>query len=145
MKNIAEIEALIIQDFEFLEDWTDKYNLLMDMGKELAPFPESFKTDQYRIQGCQSKVWLKSHLNEDKRVVLEADSDALISKGLVALLIKVLNLQTPEDILHAPLGFIKLIGLDSHLSPNRANGLASMLKQIRLEAKVYAQQTASAS
>ena len=143
MKSIADIEAAIIADFTFLDDWADKYNLLMDLGKELPPFPEEFKTEQYRIQGCQSKVWLKSHLNEDKRIVLEADSDALISKGLVALLVKVLNHQTPEEILHAPLNFIKEIGLDSHLSPNRANGLASMLKQIRLEAKVYAQQTAS--
>lgn len=143
MKSIADIEAAIIADFTFLDDWADKYNLLMDLGKELPPFPEEFKTEQYRIQGCQSKVWLKSHFNEDKRIVLEADSDALISKGLVALLVKVLNHQTPEEILHAPLNFIKEIGLDSHLSPNRANGLASMLKQIRLEAKVYAQQTAS--
>lgn len=145
MNKINEIEAAIIQDFTFLDDWTDKYNLLMDLGRELKPFPEEFKTDQYRIQGCQSKVWLKSHLSSDKKVILEADSDAMISKGLVALLVKVLNEQTPEDILHAPLNFIKEIGLDSHLSPNRANGLASMLKQIRLEAKVYAQQTASAS
>lgn len=144
MKSIAEIEEAIIADFAFLDDWADKYNLLMDMGKELSPFPEEFKTEQYRIQGCQSKVWLKSHLSSDKKVVLEADSDALISKGLVALLVKVLNNQTPEDILHAPLNFIKEIGLDSHLSPNRANGLASMLKQIRMEAKVYAQQTAAA-
>ena len=98
MKSIADIEAAIIADFTFLDDWADKYNLLMDLGKELPPFPEEFKTEQYRIQGCQSKVWLKSHLNEDKRIVLEADSDALISKGLVALLVKVLNHQTPEEI-----------------------------------------------
>src|ERR1035438_4268273 len=133
---IPEIEAQIISEFSLFEDWMDKYTYLIEMGKTLPMIDQKYKTDQYVITGCQSQVWLFADL-KDGRIVFSADSDAIITKGIVNLLIRVLSDQTPEDILEAKLEFIDTIGLREHLSPTRSNGLTSMIKQMKLYAMVY--------
>jgi len=131
---IAEIENEIIQEFElFGDDWESKYEHLIDLGKSLPIIKEELKTEDKIIKGCQSRVWLNSELNNDK-VVYTADSDAIITKGMVALMIRVLSNQKPQDVIKANLEFINKIGLTEHLSPTRANGLVSMIKQMKLEA-----------
>jgi cysteine desulfuration protein SufE len=136
MSTIRQIQDQLIEDFAFLEDWEDKYALLIAMGKELSPMPEGAKSEQNLIRGCQSKVWLTAQL-QDGKVHFEADSDAFISKGMVALLVKIYQHQKPVDILNEKLDVIEKIGLQDHLSPNRANGLASMLKQMQQFALVF--------
>ena len=133
---IQEIENQIIQEFELFEDWMDKYNYLIDMGKSLPRIDDKFKTDQYLISGCQSRVWVSAELHDGK-VIFKADSDAVITKGIVNLLIRVLNNQTPDDIINADFSFIDKIGLHEHLSPTRSNGLTSMIKQMKLYAVVF--------
>ena len=133
MGTIAEIEKEIIEDFELFEDWEGKYEYLIGLGKDLPLIHSMYKNEEYIVRGCQSRVWLHAS-NEDDKVFYTADSDAIITKGLVALLIKVLNGQKPEDIAKAELGFIDKIGLKEHLSPTRRNGLASMIKQMKLYA-----------
>jgi len=133
---ISEIENKITEEFSIFDDWMDKYNYLIEMGKSLPILNEKFKTDQYLISGCQSKVWLSAELSEGK-VVFKADSDAVITKGIVNLLISVLSNQRPEDILATDMAFIDRIGLKEHLSPTRSNGLTSMIKQMKLYALVY--------
>lgn len=133
---IQEQENRIIDEFALFEDWMDKYNFLIEMGKSLPLINEKFKTDQYLISGCQSKVWLSAEMTNGK-IVFKADSDAVITKGIVNLLIRVLSNQKPEDILKAELGFIDQIGLKEHLSPTRSNGLVSMIKQMKLYALVF--------
>jgi cysteine desulfuration protein SufE len=131
---IAEIENEIIQEFElFGDDWESKYEHLIDLGKSLPIIKEELKTEDKIIKGCQSRVWLNSELSNDK-VVYTADSDAIITKGMVALMIRVLSNQKPQDVIKANLEFINKIGLTEHLSPTRANGLVSMIKQMKLEA-----------
>lgn len=130
---IAEREAEIIDDFSFLENWTDKYGYLIEIGKALPPLDERYKTEAHKVHGCQAQVWLHSEL-EGGRVTYEADSDALITKGLIALLIRVLGHQRPEDITAARLGFIDQIGMREHLSANRSNGLNAMVKRMKYEA-----------
>ena len=131
---IAEIENEIIQEFElFGDDWESKYEHLIDLGKSLPIIKEELKTEDKIIKGCQSRVWLNSELNNDK-IVYTADSDAIITKGMVALMIRVLSNQNPQDVIKANLEFINKIGLTEHLSPTRANGLVSMIKQMKLEA-----------
>jgi cysteine desulfuration protein SufE len=131
---ITEIENEIIQEFElFGDDWESKYEHLIDLGKSLPIIKEELKTEDKIIKGCQSRVWLNSELNNDK-VVYTADSDAIITKGMVALMIRVLSNQKPQDVIKANLEFINKIGLTEHLSPTRANGLVSMIKQMKLEA-----------
>ena len=127
--SINEIQDEIIEEFQELDDWMDRYQLLIDMGSEQEPLPEKYKTEQNLIDGCQSRVWLQADLI-DGLVHFQAESDALIVKGIVTLLLRVLNDQTPEDILSADLYFIEQIGLREHLSPTRANGLSAMLKQM---------------
>jgi len=132
--SIAEIEQEIIEEFElFADDWELKYEHLIELGKSLPMIKSIYKTDEHIIKGCQSKVWLHSEMVDDK-IVYTADSDAIITKGMVALMIRVLSNQRPEDILNANVGFIDVIGLKEHLSPTRANGLISMIKQMKLDA-----------
>lgn len=135
---INEIQDEIIAEFGDFDDWMDRYQLLIDMGSEQEPLPEQYKTPQNLIDGCQSRVWLQADL-VDGRIRFRAESDALIVKGIVALLVRVLNNQTPRDILDADLYFIKEIGLTEHLSPTRSNGLLAMLKQMKVYALVFSQ------
>ena len=133
---IPEIESRIIEVFSMFDDWMDKYNYLIELGKTLPVIEEQYKTDQYLITGCQSKVWLHASL-KDGRVIFRGDSDAIITKGIVNLLIRVLSDQTPEDIIETKLSFIDHIGLQEHLSPTRSNGLSAMIKQMKLYAMVF--------
>lgn len=131
---IAEIENEIVEEFElFGDDWEGKYEHLIELGKSLPKIKEEYKTEERIIKGCQSKVWLHSQKEGDK-IVYTADSDAIITKGMVALMIRVLSNQKPRDIVSANLDFINKIGLTEHLSPTRANGLVSMIKQMKLDA-----------
>ncbi len=131
MNTINEIQNEIIQEFELFDDWMDKYDHLIEMGKNLPLIDEQYKTDDYIVKGCQSKVWLNAKIN-DNRVEYTADSDAVITKGIIALLIRVLSGQKAKDILETELYFIDKIGLKEHLSPTRSNGLLSMIKQMKL-------------
>ena len=137
---IAELQEEIIEEFAFFDDWMQRYEHMIALGKSLPLIDPKYKTDQYIIKGCQSKVWLHAEL-QDGKMALTADSDAIITKGIVALLIKVFNNQTPEAVVAAELDFIDEIGLKEHLSPTRANGLVSMIKQIKLYAVAYQTQT----
>jgi len=140
---ISETEEQIMEEFSMFEDWMDKYNYLIEIGKNLPLIEEQYKTDQYVITGCQSKVWLHAAYREGK-VFFTADSDAIITKGIVSLLIRVMSGQSPDDIINADMGYIDRIGLREHLSPTRSNGLTSMIKQMKLYALVFktrAQQT----
>jgi cysteine desulfuration protein SufE len=130
---IKEIQDELIEDFSFFEDWMAKYEYIIQLGKELPLIDESHKVDDLLIKGCQSRVWLHAQYVDDK-VFFTADSDAIITKGLVSLMIKVLSGQRAEDIVSADLYFIDEIGLKEHLSPTRANGLVAMVKQMKLYA-----------
>ena len=132
---ITEIQEEIIDEFEMFDDWMDRYEYLILLGKSLPIIDEQFKVEENTIKGCQSKVWLYSELKGDK-IHYTADSDAILTKGLVALLLRVFTNQTPQNIIAADTAFIDKIGLKEHLSPTRANGLVSMLKQIKLYAIV---------
>ena len=134
---INEIQDEIIEEFNVFDDWMDKYSLLIDMGNNLTPLDEQYKTNQNLIEGCQSRVWITAQM-KDGKVHFEGESDAIIVKGIVSLLFRVLNNQTPSDILNNELYFIKEIGLQEHLSPTRSNGLVSMLKQMKLFAATFA-------
>ncbi|MDY0076194.1 MAG: SufE family protein [Bacteroidales bacterium] len=133
---IAETQQEIISEFSMFDDWMDKYNYLIEMGKDMPKIDERFKTNNHLISGCQSRVWLHSELKEGK-ISFTADSDAVITKGIVNLLIRVFSGHTPEEVLEANTDFIDQIGLKEHLSPTRSNGLVSMLKQMKLYAQVY--------
>ncbi|MCM1108431.1 MAG: SufE family protein [Clostridium sp.] len=136
MKTINELQDEVVEEFADFDDWMDKYQLLIDMGNEQEPLPEEYKTEQNLIDGCQSRVWLQADM-EDGRLVFRAESDALIVKGIVALLVRVLSGHTPDEILGADLYFIDRLGLREHLSPTRSNGLVAMLKQMRMYALAY--------
>ncbi|MCA6361429.1 MAG: SufE family protein [Bacteroidetes bacterium] len=133
--SIHEQEEEIIGEFEMFDQWDDKYQYLIDMGKSLAPLSDELKTDDRLIRGCQSRVWLHSEL-KDGKVTFAADSDAIITKGIVALMVRVLSGHTPKEITEAQLPFIDTIGLKEHLSPTRANGLVAMIKQMKMDALV---------
>lgn len=133
---INEIQEEVIEEFQDFDDWMDKYQLLIDLGNEQTPLEEKYKTEDNLIDGCQSRVWLQAEMRNGL-LHLEAESDALIVKGIVALLIRVLSDHTPQDILDADLYFIEQIGLKEHLSPTRANGLLAMIKKIRTYAVAY--------
>jgi len=133
---INEVQREIIEEFSAFEDWMDKYGYLIELGNELKDLDPKDKTDQYLIKGCQSRVWLLSDFVDDK-IVFRAESDAIIVKGLVALLLRVVSNRTPQEILNNELFFIDEIGLKQHLSPTRSNGLLSMIKQIKLYAVAY--------
>jgi len=133
---IKEIQEEIIDEFSMFEDWMERYEYLIEIGKSLPIIKDAFKLDENLIIGCQSKVWLHSEFDDDK-IQFTADSDAILTKGLVAVLLRVFNNQTAKEILEADLYFIDEIGLKEHLSPTRANGLVSMIKQIKLYALAY--------
>lgn len=128
---INDTQDEIIEEFDGLTDWMDRYAYIIDLGNTLPEFPESEKTPSNLIEGCQSRVWIEAREEADGRILFEADSDALIVKGIVALLLRVFSDHTPDEILNADLYFIDRIGLKEHLSPTRSNGLVSMVKQIR--------------
>lgn len=129
-KSISEIEEEIISDFSMFDHWEDKYEYLIDLGKQLPALEENFKTDDHKIKGCQSSVWLIASY-QDGKVFFKAESDAMIVKGLVSMLIKVLSGQPPKAILETKLEFIKEIGMFSHLAQTRSNGLLAMIKQMK--------------
>lgn len=133
---IEETEDEIIGEFDIFEDWMGKYEYLIDMGKSLPVLAEQYKTPDKLIKGCQSQVWMRSEL-KDGKVYFKADSDAIITKGMVALMIRVLSGHTPGEIIDAKLDFIEKTGLTKHLSPTRSNGLLSMVKQMKLDALAY--------
>ena len=133
---IDEIQDEIIDEFSVFDDWMDKYQILIDMGNSLPPFYETYRIDQNLIEGCQSRVWLHAEYR-DGHIYFSADSDAIIVKGIISLLMKVLSGRTPDEILASDLHFIDAIGLKEHLSPTRSNGLLSMVKQMRLYALAY--------
>ncbi|MBR3951389.1 MAG: SufE family protein [Bacteroidaceae bacterium] len=133
---IEQIQEEIIDEFSVFDDWMDKYQLLIDMGNALPALDEVHKTTQNLIEGCQSRVWLHANYN-DGIITYEADSDAIIVKGIVSLLVRVLSQHTPDEILDADLHFIEEIGLTEHLSPTRSNGLVAMVKQMRLYALAF--------
>ena len=140
MSTINEIQDEIIEEFSALEDWMDRYALIIDLGNTLEPLPESDKTPTNIIEGWQSRVWITASY-EGGKVHFRGESDTIIVKGIVSLLLRVLDGQTPQDILDSDLYFIKEIGLSEHLSPTRSNGLVSMLRQMRLFAAAFAQQS----
>ena len=135
---INEIQDEIIEEFSGFDDWMDKYQLLIDLGNEQEPLDDKYKTEQNLIDGCQSRVWLQADLIDGK-IHFSAESDALIVKGIVALLIRVLSDHTPQEILDADLYFIEEIGLKEHLSPTRSNGLLAMVKQIKMYALAFSE------
>ncbi|HBJ77123.1 MAG TPA: Fe-S metabolism protein SufE [Porphyromonadaceae bacterium] len=130
-KSIEELQEEVIEEFSLFEEWMDKYELLIEKGKNLAPFPEEHRVDENLIEGCQSRVWLYAELREGK-VYFQADSDAIIVRGIVALLLSILSGQSPKAIAEADLYFIERTGLKENLSPTRSNGLYAMLKQMKL-------------
>jgi len=133
---IKDIQEEIIEEFEMFEDWMERYEYLIELGKSLPLIDKEFKVDANLIKGCQSQVWLHAAFNKSK-IIFSADSDAILTKGLIALLLRVFSNQTPQDILNADTNFIDKIGLKEHLSPTRANGLVSMVKQIKLYALAF--------
>jgi cysteine desulfuration protein SufE len=136
MQSIQEIQDEIIDEFSMFEDWEERYQYMIDLGKDLPLIDAQYKTDNNIIKGCQSKVWVHAELQDDK-VVFTADSDAIITKGIIAILIRAFSNQNPKDIIEANTDFIDKIGLKEHLSPTRANGLVSMIKQLKMYAIAY--------
>ena len=136
MKTIKELQDEVIEEFSDFDDWMDKYQLLIDRGNEQEPLAPEYKNDQNLIDGCQSRVWLQADL-VDGKVEFQAESDALIVKGIISLLIKVVSGHTPDEILENDLYFIEAIGLKDHLSPTRSNGLLAMVKQMRMYALAF--------
>jgi cysteine desulfuration protein SufE len=135
IKNIKEVEQDLVDDFAMFETWEDKYEYLIDLGKKLSPLKEEFKKEEYKIKGCQSSVWIHS-FEKDGLIFFEGDSDAVIVKGLVSMMIMVFSGQKPGTIVGSDLEFLNTIGLSSHLAQTRSNGLRSMIKQMKLEASV---------
>lgn len=133
---INELQDNVIEEFSAFDDWMDKYALLIDLGNSLAPLDEKYKTESNLIEGCQSRVWLQADY-KDGKIIFQGDSDAVIVKGIVSLLIGVLSDHTPQEILDADLYFIERIGLKEHLSPTRSNGLVAMVKQMHLYAVAF--------
>tara|TARA_B000000475_G_C15842032_1_gene384366 strand:+ start:160 stop:585 length:426 start_codon:yes stop_codon:yes gene_type:complete len=139
MKSISSIQKEIIDEFSQFEDWMHKYEYMIELGKSLPVIDKKHKTDENIIRGCQSKVWIHAELKENK-ILYTADSDAIITKGIIALLLRVFSQQHPKEIISADTSFIDEIGLKEHLSPTRANGLLSMIKQLKIYAIVYQSQ-----
>ena len=136
MNTMKETEEQLIQEFEMFDDWMDKYNYIIELGKELPLIEEQYKTPDFLIEGCQSQVWLHPEYKEG-RIYFTADSDAIITKGIVNLLVKVFSGRTPQEILDDDLSYLDAIGLKEHLSPTRSNGLASMIKQLKMYAVAF--------
>ena len=136
METLKDIQTEIVEEFEMFDDWMQKYEYLIDLGKELAPIEEQYKTEDNLIKGCQSRVWLHAE-KQDGKIIYTADSDAIMTKGIIAILIRVLSGQQAAEIISADLSFIDTIGLKEQLSATRANGLVSMIKKIKLYALAY--------
>lgn len=136
MATLKELQEEIIEEFSVFDDWMDKYNYLIDLGKSLPQIEEKYKTNDYLISGCQSRVWLHA-ASEKGKVIFTADSDAIITKGIIALLVRVLSERTPEEIMETDLYFIDKIGLKENLTPTRSNGLVSMIKQMKMYALAF--------
>ena len=136
MSNIKDIQEDIVEEFAMFDDWMERYEYMIDLGKSLPLIDEKYKIEENLIKGCQSKVWVHAEMNDDK-IAFTADSDAIITKGIVAILIRAFSNQHPKDILEADTQFIDDIGLKEHLSPTRANGLVSMIKQLKMYAIAY--------
>ena len=136
VKSIQEEQDTIVKEFELFDDWLDRYEYLIELSKDLKPFDPKYKTNEYLITGCQSRVWLMAEMQDDK-VVYSAETDAIITKGIISLLIRVISGQRPDDIVNADLYFIDSIGLRQNLSPTRSNGLLSMVKQMKLYALAF--------
>ena len=134
---INEKQDEIIEEFSGLDDWMDRYAMIIDMGNSLPPIDEKFKTPEHLIEGCQSRVWVNAELSPEGKVVFTADSDAIIVKGIISMLVDVLSGHTPQEILDSDLYFIDRVGLSEHLSPTRSNGLLAMVKQMRLYAMAF--------
>ena len=134
---INEIQDDIIEEFADIDDWMDRYAYIIDMGNTLPPMPEEYKTPQYIIEGCQSRAWLHADITPEGLILFTADSDAIIVKGIISMLLKVLNDHSPAEIADADLYFIDKIGLAENLSPTRSNGLAALVKQMKLYATAY--------
>lgn len=133
---IKEAQDQLIEQFSEYTDWEDKYGAIIKMGKDMPEFPEEYRIEKNKIHGCQSQVWMNAKLEDDK-IIIDADSDAMIVKGLIAMLVKVYSNQSPKEILNNPPDFVKEIGIDNHLSPTRKNGLGAMLKQIQMYALAF--------
>lgn len=136
MSEIKEIQDEIVDEFSMFDDWMQRYEYMIDLGKSLPLIDENYKTDENLIKGCQSRVWVHAEMNDGK-LIFTADSDAIITKGIIAILIRAYSHQSPKEILEADTGFIDEIGLKEHLSPTRANGLVSMIKQLKAYALAY--------
>lgn len=136
MSTIKEIQEEIVEEFELFDDWMQRYEHMIELGKSLPLIEEKYKTEENLIKGCQSKVWVHAEM-EDEKLVFTADSDAIITKGIIAILVRAYSNQHPNDILEADTNFIDEIGLKEHLSPTRANGLVSMIKQLKMYAIAY--------
>ncbi len=134
---INETQDRIIEEMSELDDWMDRYAYIIDLGNALPPIDEKYKTPEHLIEGCQSRVWLNAELDADGKVIYTADSDAIIVKGIISMLIEVLSGHTPQEIIDADLYFIPAIGLSEHLSPTRSNGLLAMVKQMRMYAVAF--------
>ena len=130
-------QKMIVDEFAKLSQWEDKYKRIIELGKKLPPFAEELKTEQLKVKGCQSQVWLKAERSPGGEIIFTGDSDALLVKGLLALMLQVFSKAKPQEILEAPIDFLKQLGLDSHLSPSRSNGVFSMIKQMRLYAQAF--------
>ena len=139
MESISVAQEEIVEEFAMFDDWMQRYEYMIELGKSLPLIDPQYKTDDYIIKGCQSKVWVHADLEKDK-LVFTADSDAIITKGIVSVLIRAFSGLSAQDIVNAPTDFIKEIGLNDHLSPTRANGLVSMIKQMKLYATAFAAQ-----
>jgi cysteine desulfuration protein SufE len=137
MATIKERQEVLVEEFEFFDEWMDKYNHIIEMGKALEKMPEELKSEDMLVQGCQSKVWLHAE-KSGENILFKADADAIIAKGIVAMLIDVFNNQPAKEVAEADLGFLEEIGLKDHLSPTRANGLMSMIKQMKFYALAFA-------
>lgn len=137
MLSINQVQDEIIEDFAQFDDWMDKYALLIDLGNGLESIDDQYKVPQNIIEGCQSRVWLTAELDGERKITYKAESDAILVKGIVALLLRVFSGRTPDEILNADLYFVEKIGLREHLSPTRSNGLLAMIKQIKLYALAY--------
>ncbi len=134
---IEELQQEVVEEFQDYDDWMDRYQMLIDLGNDQEPLDEKDKNESNLIDGCQSRVWLTAELNDEGHIIYRAESDALIVKGLVTLLIRVLSDHTPDEILKSDLHFMQDIGLQEHLSPTRSNGLLAMLKQMKLYAMAF--------
>ncbi len=142
MRSINEIQDELISDFELFDNWEEKYEYIIDLGKKIPVLDEKYKTEENIIKGCQSRVWLNAFVNENQKLIFEADSDAIIVRGLISMLVQVLSGHTPEEIAKSELYFMERIGLHQHLAQTRSNGLASMVKQMKAYAIGYQSITA---